>query len=494
LEEDTHAAFFTVETGLVDTAYPGHHHDPLSGPFDAVNSSGGKTVTLWVTTAASFLTPFMGASANIALPSIGRELSMSAILLGWVAYAFLIAAATVLVPTGRIADIRGRKMVFSLGLFIFSVSSLFCGVAPTASWLIFSRLLQGVGGAMIFGTSIAILTSVFPAGERGRVLGINVASVYLGLSAGPFLGGFLTEHFGWRSIFLINVPMGAAILILVLWKIRGEWDLTREVSTEHFDSLGAALYMAATAAVMYGLSVLTGQYGGKLIFIGFILMTIFIQRERKLQNPLFDMTLFRRNTAFVFSNLAALINYSATFALSFLLSLYLQYINGFSPWHAGLILVVQPIVQALFSPFAGRLSDRIEPRVVASIGMSVTAAGLGLLLLLDSATTIPFIVAVLFIQGLGFALFSAPNTNAIMSSVESRYYGIASGTLATMRLTGQMLSMGMVMLIFALQIGDVQITPDRYPSFLGSMHSALIVMAILCCGGIFASLARGKIH
>ena len=457
-------------------------------------SDGGKAVTLWVTTAASFLTPFMGASVNIALPSIGREMSMSAILLGWVAYAFLIAAATVLVPTGRIADVRGRKLIFSLGLLIFAAASLFCGMAATADWLIFFRLLQGVGGAMIFGTSIAILTSVYPAGERGRVLGINVASVYLGLSAGPFLGGFLTEHFGWRSIFLINVPLSVAILILVLWKIKGEWDVAREVVAEHFDYKGAFLYMTATATLMYGLSALTGPQGDKLVLIGFILMIAFVLRERKLQNPLFDITLFRRNTAFVFSNLAALINYSATFAVSFLLSLYLQYIKGFSPWHAGLILVAQPVVQALFSPFAGRLSDRIEPRVVASIGMSVTAAGLALLLLLDSRTAIPFIVAVLFIQGLGFALFSSPNTNAIMSSVESRFYGITSGTLATMRLTGQMLSMGMVMLIFALHIGDVQITPGQYSSFLGSMHSAFIVMALLCCGGIFASLARGKIH
>jgi len=455
---------------------------------------GSKTVTLWVTTAASFLTPFMGSSANIALPSIGRELAMSAILLGWVAYSFLIAAATVLVPMGRIADIRGRKMIFSLGLFIFSAASLLCGMAVTATWLIIFRLFQGVGAAMFFGISIAILTSVFPVGERGRALGINVASVYLGLSAGPFLGGFLTEHFGWRSIFLINVPLGVVILILVLWKIRREWDIAGDGAAEHFDYKGAFLYMAATSAVMYGLSTLTRTQGVRLIVIGFIIMIVFILRERKLQKPLFDITLFRHNAPFVFSNLAALINYSATFALSFLLSLYLQYIKGFSPWHSGLILVAQPVVQALFSPFAGKLSDRIEPRVVASVGMSVTAAGLGLLMLLDRQTSIPFVVAVLFIQGLGFALFSSPNTNAVMSSVESRFYGVASGTLATVRLTGQMLSMGMVMLIFALYMGNVTITPEHYPSFLGSMHSAFIVMAIFCCGGIFASLARGKIH
>jgi EmrB/QacA subfamily drug resistance transporter len=450
-----------------------------------------KKITLFVTTAASFLTPFMGSSVNIALPSIGYEFSMSAILLGWVAYSFLLAAATVLVPIGRIADIWGRKRIFSSGLVIYTLSSLFCTAANSSYSLIAFRLLQGAGGAMIFGTSIAILSSVFPAGERGRALGINVASVYLGLSAGPFLGGFLTEHFGWRSIFLINVPLGAIILVLVLWKIRGEWAVARN---ERFDYKGAFLYMGALAAIMYGISSLTRPPGIWLIIIGLILIITFMLRERKVLNPLLDITLFRHNSAFVFSNLAALINYSATFAVSFLLSLYLQYIKGFSPLHSGLILVVQPVIQAFFSPFAGRLSDRIEPRIVASIGMSLTALGLGLLILLNNRASILFIVAVLFILGLGFALFSSPNTNAIMSSVEDRFYGVASGTLATMRLTGQMLSMGIVMLVFTLHIGDAPITPEEYPSFMVSMHSSLIILCLLCFGGIFASLARGKIR
>jgi EmrB/QacA subfamily drug resistance transporter len=454
-------------------------------------SDVSKKVTLFVTTAASFLTPFMGSSINIALPSIGREFSMSAVLLGWVAYSFLLAAATVLVPVGKIADIWGRKRVFAIGLVVYALSSFFCAIAGSSCSLISFRLLQGAGGAMIFGPSIAILTSVFPAGERGRALGINVASVYMGLSAGPFLGGFLTEHFGWRSIFMINVPLGVAILILMLWKIKTEW---AEARNERFDFGGAFLYMAAVSILMYGFSSLTRTSGVWLVVLGLALIFIFTARERKVRNPLLDITLFRHNIVFVSSNLAALINYSATFAVSFLLSLYLQYIKGLSPLHAGVILVAQPVVQAIFSPFAGRLSDRIEPRIVASIGMSVTAFGLGLLILLNNQASILFVVVVLVVLGLGFALFSSPNTNAIMSSVEHEFYGVASGTLATMRITGQMLSMGIVMLILALHIGDVPITPEEYPSFMGSMHSSLIVLSLLCFGGIFASLARGKVR
>lgn len=458
------------------------------------DSNESKEITLLVTTAASFLTPYMGSSINIALPSIGHEFSMSALLLGWVAYSFLLSAATVLVPVGKMADIWGRKRLFTLGLLIYTMSSFLCAVIGSPYSLILFRLIQGVGGAMIFGTSIAVLTSVFPVGQRGRALGINVASVYLGLSAGPFLGGFLTEHFGWRSIFLINVPLGITILVLVLWKIKGEWAESREEKEMYFDYRGAFLYMASIAAIMYGVSSLTQTFGIWLALVGLALILIFIRRERKIANPLLDIALFRRNRVFMFSNLAALINYSATFAVSFLLSLYLQYIKGFNPLQAGLILVVQPVVQAFFSPFAGKLSDHIEPRIVASAGMILTVIGLGLLVLLNNRASISFIVAILFMLGLGFALFASPNTNAIMSSVENRFFGVASGTLATMRLTGQMLSMSIVMLIFALHIGDVPITADRHPLFLKSIHNTLIILSLLCICGIFASLARGKIH
>jgi MFS family permease len=323
------------------------------------------------------------------------------------------------------------------------------------------------------------------------VLGINVASVYLGLSAGPFIGGFLTEHFGWRSVFMVHVPLGLLILALVLSKMKGEWAESRG---EKYDHVGMVLYMAAVAALMYGLSSLTRLLGVSLFLSGIVLMTLFVLRERKRRDPLLDIDLFRRNTVFAFSNLAALINYSATFAVTFLLSLYLQYVKGFSPVHTGIILVAQPAVQALFSPSAGTLSDRMEPRIVASFGMGLTALGLGLLLFLDGGTAVPFIVAVLFILGLGFAFFSSPNTNAIMSSVENQFYGAASGTLATMRITGQMLSMAIVMLIFTLHIGDAVVTPQRHQAFVESMHGSFVIFSLLCCVGIFASLARGKIH
>ena len=456
-----------------------------------MDNSAEKNSALLVATLASFLTPFMTSAVNIALPSIGKEFSLNAILLSWVPTSYILAAATFLVPFGRLADIYGRKRIFTYGIFVFSISSFLCAVSSSATALITFRVLQGFGSAMIFGTAVAIVTSVFPVGERGRVLGINVAAVYLGLSVGPFLGGVLTQHLGWRSIFLVNVPLGLIIIVLLYWKLRGEWC---EAKGERFDFRGSLLYGLTVISIMYGFSLLPSIGGAGLLFLGGICILFFILWEIRQRHPVLDLNLIRNNPVFAFSNLAALINYSATSAVAFLLSLYLQYIRKLSPQDAGLILLFQPAVMTIFSPLAGRLSDRVEPRIVASTGMGFTAVSLFFLSFLNANTSTVFIIVNLALLGFGFALFSSPNTNAIMSSMEKKFYGIASGTLATMRLTGQMLSLGIAMLIFALYIGRVQITPEYYPFFLRSVKIAFTIFAVLCLGGIFASLARGKVR
>lgn len=453
--------------------------------------TSNKRTVLLVTTVGSFLVPFMGSSVNVALPSLGKEFAMDAVLLGWVTTSYLLALAIFLVPFGRLADIHGRKKIFLCGITIYTLSCFLSGLAPSAAALIALRVFQATGSAMIFGTGIAILTSVFPPWERGRVLGINVATVYLGLSAGPFVGGLLTEHIGWRSIFFATVPLGLLIIILVSWKLKGEW---AEARGEKFDLVGSIIYSLTLIGVMYGVSLLPARSGAGFIFMGLSGLFLFIKWEGRVKNPVLDINLFRNNRVFAYSNLAALISYCATFAISFLLSLYLQYTKGFGPRNAGLILVSQPVMQAIFSPLAGRLSDRIEPRIVASFGMFVTAVGLFLLTFLNDRTTIGFIVGNLLLLGFGFALFSSPNTNAVMGSIERRSYGVASGTLGTMRSTGMMLSMGIVMLLFSSYMGRVQVTPETYSLFLKSMKTAFVIFTILCIGGILASLARGKMR
>ena len=457
----------------------------------SADNAANKRAALLVATLGSFLTPFMGSSINITLPSIGNELAMDAISLGWVATAYLLAAAMFLVPFGRIADIYGRKRIFTYGIITYTVAALISAIAPSAVMLICSRVLQGIGGAMIFSTGVAILTSAFPAEERGKALGINVAAVYTGLSLGPFLGGFLTEYFGWRSIFLANLPLGLTVIAVIFWKLKGEW---AEARGDKFDITGSIIYSLMLIAIMYGFTLLPEMSGAWLILVGVLGVVAFVKWEMKVKSPVLNIGLFRNNTVFALSNLAALINYSATFAVAFLLSLYLQYIKGLSPQNAGLVLVAAPIMQAIFSPLAGRLSDKIEPRIVASAGMALTVIGLLPFIFLNQETSLWFIVTSLAVLGFGFAFFSSPNTNAIMSSVERRFYGVASGTLATMRQVGMTFSMGVAMLLFALFIGRVQITPEYHPLFLKSVNVAFIISAALCFGGIFASLARGKLR
>jgi EmrB/QacA subfamily drug resistance transporter len=400
-----------------------------------------------------------------------------------------LAAAVFLVPFGKLADIHGRKKVFLAGILVYTASSLLCAMSASVSVLIGFRILQGIGAALIFGTSVAILTSVFPPGQRGRALGINTASTYLGLSLGPVLGGLLTQQFGWRSIFLVNLPLGLIIIAFVLAMLKGEW---AEAKGERFDLFGAAFYGLTLIGIMLGFSRLPQKTGFLLFATGIILAAGFVLREMRAASPLLKIDLFRKNRVFAFSNLAALINYSATFAVGFFVSLYLQYLKGLSPRSAGLILIAQPAMMTIFSPFAGRLSDKIEPRIVASLGMAISSLGLLLLAFLRGDTALTFVIASLAVLGFGFALFSSPNTNAVMSSVEKKFYGVASATLGTMRLVGQTLSMGIAMLIFGALVGRIQITPANQGSFLQAVRTGFVIFAALCFAGVFASLARGN--
>ena len=458
-------------------------------PVPAEADRSARTAGLLVATLASFFTPFMSSSINIALPSIAEEFALDAVSLSWIATSFLLAAAVFIVPFGRLADIYGRKRVFSTGVIVFTLSCLAAALSQSGIWLIASRVLQGIGSAILSATSMAILTSAYPAQERGKVLGFQVAAVYTGLSLGPSIGGGLTQYFGWRSIFIFGLPLGVLTMIATIWKLRGEW---AEAKGEEFDVAGAVLFGLSLISLMYGFSRLPQTMGAVLLIVGLAGIAGFVLWEARVSSPVLDVRLFSLNAVFAFSNLAAFINYSATTAVTFLLSLYLQYIKGLSPRNAGLILITQPLVMAILSPVAGRLSDKIKPRMLASIGMSITTIGLLLLTSLSERTSMTFIVLALFVLGVGFALFSSPNSNAVMSSVERRYYGVASGTLGTMRTTGQMFSMGIAMLLFALFMGQAEITPQLHAQFLKSAGTGFLVFAILCLGGVFASLARQK--
>lgn len=441
---------------------------------------------LLVATLANFLTPFMSSAINIALPAIGTEFAADAILLSWIPTSFLLAAAIFAVPFGRISDIYGMKRIFRYGIVLFTIASLLSAVASSALFLILFRILQGIGSAMIFVTGLAIVTSVYPSHERGKAIGINIAAVYVALSLGPVVGGVMTQHLGWRSLFYTMIPLGIAILVLTFWKVKNEWAACRG---ERFDWKGSVLFSVVLVMIIYGFSILPGLTGIVLVLLGIVGFSGFLMFELRVDSPVLDVRLFK-NTTFALSSLAALINFSATFAVVFLLSLYLQYIKGLDPQSAGLILVAQPVVMAIFTPIAGRLSDRFEPRKLASLGMALSTLGLFIFSLITAETGIAVVSAGLVVLGLGFGLFASPNTSAIMGSVERRFYGVASAMVSTMRLLGQMFSMGLALMVFALFIGNAQITPVQYPALLTSIRTVFMICTVLCFAGIFASLVR----
>jgi EmrB/QacA subfamily drug resistance transporter len=446
---------------------------------------------LFAVALSSFLTAFLISSLNVALPVLQKEFQLNAILLGWVPMASLLASAMFVVPLGRISDIYGRRRIFMYGMIIFTASSLLCSLSGSVTSLIPFMVIQGIGGAMIFSTGIAIVTALYPADQRGRVLGMSVAAVYFGLSSGPFFGGLLTGYFGWRSVFLVILPLGLIIILAVSLRLKQDW---KDAGGERFDFLGSIIYSLSLFLVVYGFSSLPSLRGFSLLGAGILTGVVFFLWESRIEMPILHVSLLKVNRIFAFSNLAALIHYSATSAVTFLLSLYLQTIRGLTPQQAGMILVCQPFIQAVLTPFAGRLSDKIEPRIVASIGMGLTGVGLLLLSLLTSHTSFPMILGNLSLLGLGFAFFASPNMNAIMSSLEKRFYGVGSGILATARMVGQAFSMGFTVLVFSLYLGRVQMTPDLYPLFLKSAKILFLFFAILCCGSIAASLARGNVR
>jgi MFS family permease len=403
----------------------------------------------------------------------------------------LLATAVFLVPMGKIADIYGRKKIFTSGLILFVVTSVFLAMANSIAMLISLRALQGLGGAMIVTTGMAIVTSVFPPARRGRAIGIYVAAVYVGLSVGPTVGGMLTFHLGWRSIFIAVIPFGVLSILITFRHLKMEW---RGDPDEMFDWSGSILYGISLVAMVYGASLLPAFVAYGMIGFGAFGLVFFILYETSISFPVFEVRLFQRNRIFAFSSLAALINYSATYATTFMMSLYLQYVKGFNPQTAGLILVSQPIMMAVLSPIAGKLSDRIEPRVIASAGMLLTAAGLMQFVFLGAGSPVFYIIGVLLMLGFGLALFSSPNMNAIMGAVDKRYFGSASGAVATMRVLGQMMSMATATMVFAIIMGSEQLTSSNHIKFLMSLKTVFLIFTTLCVIGIFFSFTRGELR
>ena len=447
-----------------------------------------RSATLMVVCTAHFLMPFMMSAVGVALPAIGRDFSASAMQLGLVETAYVLSASIFLLAMGRMGDIYGRRRIFQYGIVIFTIVGGLLSQAWSIESMIAMRFLQGMGGSMVMATTFAIVVSVFPPQERGKALGIAVASVYAGISCGPFFGGALVTAFGWRSIFYLAVPLGIITFAITCAKLRGEW---AEAKGEPFDWRGSLVYAGAILLLISGASNLDkGLWAWLLALCGTAGLILFLVLESRTAYPVLNVALLRDNRVFAFSNLAALLNYAATFGVTFFLSLYLQYVKGLTPHEAGMILMIQPIMQAVFSPLCGRLADRFSAAGVATIGMSLCAAGLAIAASITAVTSTSLIMVMLAVLGLGFALFSSPNVSVIMGSVAPRYLGVASGLNSTMRTLGMMTSMTIITIVFSIFMAGKPVTPQTQAQFLFSMHAALVTFSMLCIVGIFFSMAR----
>ncbi len=447
---------------------------------------------LGIVSTTSFMSTFLISAVNIALPAIEKSFDLNAVALSWVITSFLLSTGMVLLPAGRWADLTGVRRLFKWGVVSFTASTVLCAMAPSGLWLIVFRFLQGIGAALVSSTGPAILVSAFPPQYRGRVLGISVSAVYLGLAFGPFFGGMLTQQLGWYSIFWVSSLLGVIVIFITFCYLGTDSQLPPRAERK-VKLKGVFLYMLGLVTLVYGSGQIPGLKGWLLMGAGALFLVFFWQVESRSPKPVFNTQLFTRNRLFAFSNLAALINYSATFAIIFLLSLYLQKVQMFSPQKAGTILIAYPIMMALFSPMAGRLSDRVQPRYLASIGMSMCAVTLLAFAFLTATTPVWIIVGLLIWVGLGFALFSSPNMNTIMGSVDKSRYGVASGTAATMRVVGQMVSMTIATIFFSWLFGKQAVDEVSVPLFLKAMKWSFFIFSGIALAGIYFSFSRGKI-
>ena len=450
-----------------------------------------QKLTLYMVLLNAFTTPLTLSSVNVALPIMTRELRLDAITVSWVPMAYLMASAMLLLIFGRLADRYGRKKLFLLGTFLMIITSALASRVNSGDSLVVMRFLQGCSASILYATQMALVTSVYSPNERGKVVGMTVSAIYVGLSLGPVLGGYVVDHMGWRGSFLLHIPL-ACIVLLMSAGLRGKEWLSDE--KHDFDIVGALIYILAIFFLCYGVSLMQYSISILILLLSVSLFTVFLRFEYTQRYPLLDVRLFFTNRIFTFSSITSLILYTATFANVVLVSFYLQYLKSYSATEAGFMMMIQPVTMALIAPFSGSLSDRIEPGILASVGIVITIIGLTLLALLETASSSIYIASALFFIGIGFSLFSSPNANAIMGSVEKKNYGIATAVVSTMRIFGQLTSMVLVSVFFSIYIGSNEIVPDKYPQLEQLIQVTYTVATLICIPGLFFSLARGKLH
>ena len=439
---------------------------------------------------SGFIAPLLSTMMNLSLVNIGEDFDVGSHDLAYVNSSFLLMSVVFMVPFAKLADIVGKKRIFVLGLMIVIIGCIVACLAPNFWFVAAGRGIIGAGAASLATTSISMLTDVVPLKERGAAIGYQTMCVYIGLSLGPAIGGALNDLIGWRLLFLITIPMALASASIILHGFRG--DIIRDEGGI-FDIRSSVVYGISVVLAMGGVMNLPETWAMVSLLAGILFLALFVIMQLRSEHCILEVRLFRI-WAFSGSCIATFMSYAASYSMSFFMALYLQSIGALTATEAGLLMIIQPVVQCIFTPFWGRMTDRIRNKtILPTIGMGLTSLGVLNVAFFDTGTELWYIIATMVITGFGFSMFSAPNTFLIMSSVPKEYTSEASGVMAVMRQTGMMVSMGIAMTYIAITMGSTDnLGPDTYDLFIDVLKYSFGTCFIMCIVGMVTSVFRGS--
>lgn len=436
----------------------------------------------------TMLGPFALASVNLALPTIALALKANAVIVSWMPTGFLLSSVMLMLPMGSLADRYGRKRFYFWGVLSTGILSVAASFGQTMEWLLFCRVLQGISMAMVFGSGMAIVTSIYPANKRGAAMGLYSASVYVALTLSPVLGGWITELLGWRSVFWIPAPISFVVVVL-LFGIKGEWKNTLAIP---FDWTGSLIFACWAGSLVYGLAGLPKVDSILTLLLSGAFMWLFIYHQNRIKHPLIRPKMFMESRIFSFSLMAASLMYAASYPCIFLLSLYLQLALGYSPIEAGNFMLLQPMMMAILAPFAGRLSDRFEARLISTIGCMLMAMGFFQIsrVTYDGNTT--SLIMGLLLVGLGFGFFTTPNNNAAMGSIKKSELGIGAASVNLARTIGNMVGISLVGLLIYNLIGASEFDAGNVHELAKMVRIWMFVSIGFALVSAVFSFSRGK--
>jgi len=444
-------------------------------PSEAGYSTRSRRLVQVVAGLGSAVAPFQVASVIVAAPTIGLDFGTDVALLGWLTAAFFLASAAFLVPFGRIADVKGAKRVFALGMAVYIASAAVCALAPDIYVLIAGRALTGLGAAMVFGTSIALLSLVFPTPERGKAIGVNVTAMFGGFTAGLLAGGLLTFYLSWRYLFLVALVIALVTLVLLRLRVKGECELAR---VREYDPRGMVLYSIGLLLAFFGLSEIDSLLGLVMLVAGGAVLGAFRVWEGRQAHPLVNRAVARERNF----RLAVLTNVSfqaGAFAIPFLLSLYFQLVGGLDARTAGLVLVLPQALMTGFGTVSGRMTVRYSNYAVAGLGCIINAAGVGLLLTIETSVSLLIPIISLSLVGIGTGIFMPAVVNWALSKVAREDYGVASALTETSRLAGMTFSNVVLIVVFGLFLGGTAVGAESASAFLEAVRGSSFLYLIL---------------